>query len=238
MIRKYLLFFSAILCFVGCETLSSLPTVGSGSVTEAEAGQGIKEALAQGTTTAILNLNKENGFFGNEFYKVLLPPEARDVENTLRKLGLGRQVDKAILQINRAAEDAVGYARPVFVDAIKQMTIADAINIVRGERNAATSYFRTKTGAQLIQAFSPSVRSSLDKLEATRYYGDIIKLYNNLPTVSKKLDPDLSAYVVGKATDALFDQIEKEEINIRQNPVARTTEILKRVFGNATSRSF
>ena len=238
MIKKYLLFFAVILPFLSCETLSSLPTVSSGTVSQVEAGQGIREALAQGTTTAILNLNKENGFFGNEFYKVLLPPEAQNVENTLRKLGLGKQVDKAILQINRAAEDAVGYARPVFVDAIKQMTIADAINIVRGEKNAATNYFRTKTGAQLIEAFSPSVRNSLDKLEATRYYGDIIKLYNNLPTVSKKLDPDLSAYVVGKATDALFDQIAKEEINIRENPVARTTEILKRVFGSSSLRTF
>src|ERR1041384_5512221 len=104
---------------------------GSGSVTENEAGMGIKEALTQGVTNAVLNLNKTDGFFGSEFYKLLLPPDAKKIENTLRNIGMGAQVDKAILSINRGAEDAVGFAKPIFVDAIKQMTITDAINIVR-----------------------------------------------------------------------------------------------------------
>ncbi|HET9129849.1 MAG TPA: DUF4197 domain-containing protein, partial [Terriglobia bacterium] len=114
-------------------------------VTEAEAGQGIKEALTQGVTTAVLNLNKKDGFFGSEVYKVLLPPDAKKVESTLRKIGLGSQVDKAVLAINRGAEDAVGSAKPIFVDAIKEMTVTDALGIVRGNKYAATQYFKQKT---------------------------------------------------------------------------------------------
>jgi hypothetical protein len=235
MIRS-LLFVAALFCLMGCETLSTLPTTGTigtnGPVTEGEATQGIREALSQGVTTAIFNLNKENAFFGNDFYKVLLPADAQKIESTLRKIGLGKEVDKAILQINRAAEDAVGFAKPVFVDAIREMTINDAFNIIKGERNAATNYFRGKTREKLLAAFSPSVKQSLDKLGATKYYSDIVNLYNNIPTTFTKLNPDLPSYVVSKATDALFDQIEKEEINIRENPVARTTAILKKVFGS------
>jgi hypothetical protein len=229
-----------VLVFItGCETLSTLPgsfpgTTG-GPVTETEAGQGIREALSQGVTTAILNLNKENAFFANDFYKVLLPADAQKIESTLRKIGLGKEVDKAILQINRAAEDAVGYAKPVFVDAIRQMSITDAFNIVKGEQNAATNYFRLKTRDKLLEAFAPSVKQSLDKLGATKYYSDIVSLYNNIPTTFTKLNPDLPSYVVSKATDALFDQIEKEERNIRENPVARTTQILKKVFASNLS---
>ncbi len=237
MILKNLVLPAVLVFFTSCETLSTLPTVGtSGPVSEAEAGQGIREALSKGITTAVMNLNRENGFFGNEFYKVLLPPDAQKIESTLRKVGLGKEVDKAILQINRAAEDAVGYARPVFVDAIKEMTITDAFNIIRGEKNSATNYFRAKTREKLVAAFAPSVKQSLDKLGATKYYSDIVTLYNNIPTTFTKLNPDLSSYVVGRTTDALFDQIEKEEINIRENPVARTTAILKKVFGSASLR--
>jgi hypothetical protein len=202
------------------------------SITENEAGQGIKEALTQGVTNAVLHLNKTDGFFGSEFYKLLLPPDAKKIETTLRNLGMGAQVDKAILSINRGAEDAVGYAKPIFVDAIKQMTITDALNIVRGQKDAATEYFKQKTTEKLIAAFTPSVKSSLDKVDATKYYGDIVNTYNKLPTTFKKINPDLTSYVVGKAVDALFDQVAKEEANIRANPVARTTDILKKVFGS------
>lgn len=201
-------------------------------ITENEAGQGIKEALLQGVTNAVLNLNKTDGFFGSEFYKMLLPPDAKKVETTLRKTGMGAQVDKAILAINRGAEDAVGYAKPIFIDAIKQMTLKDALNIIKGPNDAATNYFKEKTKEQLIIAFSPSVKSSLDKVEATKYYADIMNTYNNFPTTFKKVNPDLPSYVVGKAVDALFDQIAKEEANIRANPVARTSDLLKKVFGS------
>ena len=200
-------------------------------ISQDEAGMGIKEALTQGVTTAVLNLNKTDGFFGSEIYKVLLPPDAVKIENTLRKTGMGAQVDKAILAINRGAEDAVAFAKPIFIDAIKEMTITDALNILKGNKDAATQYFRQKTTSKLIAAFTPSVQTSLEKVNATKYYGDIVTSYNNFPTTFKKMNPDLTSYVVSKAVDALFDQVAKEEANIRANPVARTTDILKKVFG-------
>lgn len=201
-------------------------------ITENEAAQGIKEALTQGVTNAVLNLNKTDGFFGSEFYKMLLPPDAKKVETSLRKVGMGAQVDKAILSINRGAEDAVAYAKPIFIDAIKQMTLTDALNIVKGNKDAATQYFKQKTSEKLIAAFTPSVQSSLEKVNATKYYGDIVTTYNKMPTTFNKVNPDLTSYVVGKAVDALFDQVAKEEANIRANPTARATDILKKVFGS------
>jgi len=213
-----------------CDTLK-LPA-GTG-ITDAEAAQGIREALKQGVDKGISFLNKTDGFFGNEAYKLFLPPDAKKIESALRTIGLGNMVDKAILQINRGAEDAVGYAKPIFVDAIKEMTISDAINIVRGPSDAATNYFRQKTTEKLIVAFTPVIKNSLDKVSATKYYADVVNSYNSLPTTFNKINPDLPSYVVGKAVDALFDRIAKEEANIRQNPVARTTEILKKVFGTA-----
>jgi Protein of unknown function (DUF4197) len=200
-------------------------------VTENEAGQGIKEALSQGVINAVLNLNKTDGFFGSEFYKMLLPEDAKKVEKTLRNIGMGAQVDKAILSINRGAEDAVAFAKPIFIDAIKEMTLKDALNIVKGPKDAATNYFKEKTKEKLITAFTPSVKSSLDKVDATKHYSDIMNSYNSLPTTFKKVNPDLTSFVVGKAVDALFDQVAKEEANIRANPLARTSDILKKVFG-------
>lgn len=223
------LFFLSIF-ISSCETLSQIPGK-TGSLSEAEAAQGIKEALTQGVIKGISFLNKPDGFFGNEVYKLWLPPDAKKIENTLRNLGMGAQVDKAILAINRGAEDAVGYAKPIFINAIKEMTLADALQIVRGSGDAATRYFKSKTTQQLMAAFTPPVKSSLDKTDATKYYTEIVTTYNKLPTTFKKINPDLTSYVVGKAVDALFDQIGKEEANIRANPLARTTDILKKVFG-------
>ena len=220
----------SILCF-SCDTLK-LP-VGTG-ITDAEAAQGIREALNQGVDKGISFLNKTDGFFGNEAYKLFLPPDAKKIETALRTIGMGNMVDKAILQINRGAEDAVGYAKPIFANAIKEMTISDAINIVRGQSDAATNYFRQKTTEELTAAFTPVIKTSLDKLSATKYYADVVNSYNNLPTTFNKINPDLPSYVVGKAVDALFDRVAKEEANIRQNPVARTTEILRKVFSSAS----
>ncbi|ASZ10099.1 DUF4197 domain-containing protein [Chitinophaga pendula] len=205
-------------------------TTGAG-VTESEAGSGIKEALAKGVNAGIAALSKKDGFFGNEAYKLLLPPDAVKIGNTLRSVGLGSQVDQAILQINRAAEKAVGFAGPIFADAIKQMTITDALNLVRGGNNSVTEFFKSKTTDKLKNAFSPVVKGSLDSTSATKYYGDIVNTYNKLPTTFKKANPDLQDYVTGMAVNALFDQIGKEEANIRANPAARTTEILQKVFG-------
>jgi len=226
----------ALLLFVSvalnsCDLISKLPTGTGTGVTEAEAGDGVKEALGQGLVKAVLQLNKEDGFFKDAFYKILLPPDAKKIENTLRDLGMGKMVDKAILQINRAAEDAAGQAKPIFVDAIKNMSISDAIGLVKNGDTSATHFFRVKTTEKLVAAFQPVIKASLDKLEATKYYGDIVNTYNNFPTTLKKLNPDLNAFVTNRATEALFDLVAKEELNIRQNLAARTTELLRKVFG-------
>jgi Protein of unknown function (DUF4197) len=218
--KRFVLFTVIALSLSSCEVMSQLPKLPGGSgVTEVEAGQGIKEALGQGLTRAVGFLNKTDGFFGNEFYKLLLPPDAQKVEATMRRIGLGKTVDKAIL------------ATPIFVNAIKEMSITDAINIIRGPKDGATNYFKQKTTAALINAFTPVVKNSLDKVDATQYYDDLINTYNKFPTTRTKINPDLTSYVVGKAVDALFDQIAKEEMEIRANPVKRTTEIMKKVFG-------
>lgn len=215
--------------FYGCDVIKQLPQ-STGAVTEAEAADGIKEALSQGLAGAVLRLNKEDGFFKDAFYKILIPEDARKVENTLRDLGLGSMVDKAILQINRGAEDAAGYAKPIFVNAIKNMSIGDAIGLVKNGDTSATHFFREKTTEQLIAAFTPVIKASLDKVNATKYYGDMVNKYNSIPLV-KKINPDLTGYVTMKATNALFDLVAKEEKNIRSNFAARTTDLLKKVFG-------
>ena len=230
MIKKIFVAISFAVALSGCDVLQNLPT-SVGGVTEAEAAQGIKEALSQGLAGAVLQLNTTDGFFKDALYKVLLPPDAKKIENTLRTIGMGSTVDKAILQINRGAEDAAGYAKPIFVEAIKNMTLQDAIGLVKNGDTSATHFFREKTTAKLMAAFLPVIKSSLDKVNATKYYGDIVNTYNNLPTTFTKINPDLSSYVTAKATNALFDLVAKEEVNIRTNFVARTTDILKKVFG-------
>ena len=224
------IFTGLLICslFYGCEVIKQIPQ--STGITEAEAADGIKEALSQGLAGAVLKLNKEDGFFKDAFYKILIPEDARKIENTLRDIGLGSMVDKAILQINRGAEDAAGYAKPIFVNAIKNMSIQDAIGLVRNGDTSATHFFREKTTEQLIAAFTPVIRSSLDKVNATKYYGDMVNKYNSIPLV-KKINPDLTGYVTMKATNALFDLVAKEEKNIRSNFAARTTDLLKKVFG-------
>lgn len=232
MLKKFLLSGILLAGLSACDIITNLPQSPTATtITQTEAAQAIREALDQGTGRGIGVLNKPDGFFGNETYKLFLPPDAQRVENTLRQLGFSSLVDKAILQINRAAEDAVGFARPIFLDAIREMTIADAINIIRGPQDAATQYFRQKTTDKLVTAFLPVIKSSLEKFSATKYYTDVINTYNNFPTTARKINPDLPSYVVDKAVSALFDQIAQEEAAIRADPVARTTEILKKVFG-------
>jgi hypothetical protein len=217
----------SILCF-SCDTLK-LPV--STSITDAEAAQGIREALNQGVDKGISFLNKADGFFGNEAYKLFLPPDAKKIENTQRTIGMGNMVDKAILQINRGAEDAVGYAKPIFVDAIKSMTISDAINIVRGQSDAATNYFRQKTTEKLTAAFTPVIKNSLVKLSATKYYADVVNSYNTLPTTFNKINPDLPS-VVGKAVEALFRPHREEEANIREKSCCKNNRNIEKVFGS------
>jgi hypothetical protein len=203
----------------------------SSSLTEKDAIEGIKEALVKGTSEGVELVSKKDGFFGNPEIKIPFPSEANTVEKTLRSVGLGKQVDKAVLSLNRAAEDAAKEAKPIFIAAIKNLTIKDAIDIVKGKDDAATRYLEKNTSPELNKKFQPIIKNSLDKVEATKYWGDIMKSYNKIPFV-KKINPNLTEYVTEKAIEGLFVMIAKEELKIRKDPVARTTEILKKVFGS------
>ncbi|RKR81262.1 uncharacterized protein DUF4197 [Mucilaginibacter gracilis] len=198
-----------------------------------EIGTALKQALEQGTTKSSDQLSTLNGFFGNAAVKILFPPEAQKVEKTLRSLGLNQLCDNVILSLNRAAEDAAGQAKPIFISAVKQMTLQDVTNILLGSNDAATQYFKRTTTASLTAAFKPITKKSLDKVGATRYYGDVATRYNKIPFAGK-VNPDISDYVTQKAIDGLFLQIALEELNIRQNLAARTTPVLQKVFSFAS----
>lgn len=202
-----------------------------GSLTEKDAIAGIREALVTGTKESVKIVSKINGYFANPEIKIPFPPEAKDIETKLRTIGLGSEVDKVISSINRAAEDAAKSAEPVFVSAITGMSVTDAINIVRGSNDAATRYLEKTTSPELKAKFSPIIKTSLDKVDATRLWADVIKQYNQIPFV-KKQNPDLTAYVTDKAIAGLFVMVAKEEAKIRKDPASQATELLRKVFGN------
>lgn len=204
---------------------------GSGSsLSGDEVGNGLKEALTMGVQKGADQLSAVNGFFGNAAIKILMPPDAQKVEKTLRSMGMGKQVDDAILSMNRAAEDAAKNAAPIFLDAIKKMSIQDAFGILKGGDTAATSYLRSKTTLPLTAAFKPVIDASLKKVDATKYWNTVTTAYNKIP-LTKKVETDLTAYVTQKALNGMFFQIALEEAKIRTNPAARTTDLLKKVFG-------
>lgn len=199
-------------------------------LTSAEVGEGLKEALINGISKGSDLVSQVDGYFKNPEIKIPFPPDVKKVEDKLRQIGLGSEVDKFVMTLNRGAEDAAKEAKPIFITAIKQMTIQDAFSILRGQPNAATEYLKRTTSAQLKEKFKPVIQNSLNKVSATKYYGEIITRYNSIPLV-QKVNPDLNDYATDKAIEGLFLMIAKEEKNIRENPVARTTDLLKRVFG-------
>jgi hypothetical protein len=203
---------------------------GQTALTEEDAAAGIKEALIKGTDNGVEIISKIDGYFKNPEIKIPFPPEAVNIEERLRALGFGNKVDEVILTINRAAEDAATAAKPIFVTAVRQMTVRDALDIVRGEKNAATMYLKNTTSPELVTQFKPKIEISLDKVNATKYWEDLITIYNQIPFI-QKVNPDLAQYVTEKAIDGLFIMIAKEEERIRRDPLARTTEILRKVFG-------
>ena len=199
-------------------------------LSEKDAVSGIKEALVKGTGTGVNLVSKVNGYFGNPEIKIPFPENARIIESKLRAMGLGSQADEVILSINRAAEDAAKEAEPIFISAIRNMSITDAIQLVSGKNDACTQYLARTTTPELKSKFSPVVKASLDKVNATRLWADVVKTYNQIPFVTRQ-NPNLPEYVTDKAINGLFTMIAKEELKIRQNPVERTSEILKKVFG-------
>ena len=202
-----------------------------GGLSNTDITNGLRQALQIGAKNATGKVAVVNGFFGNGLIKILMPPEAKKVENTLREIGMGSQVDNAILAMNRAAEDASGKALDIFVNAIKSMSIQDGLSILNGPKDAATQYLKSKTTASLTAAFRPIIEESLDKVNATKYWSEVFTTYNELPTTFKKVNPDLPGYVTGKALDGVFLYIADEESKIRTNPAAQVTDLLKKVFG-------
>ncbi len=204
---------------------------GGSNLTNSEIIAGLKQALEIGSNNAGSQLSALNGYFGNQLIKILMPPEVRQVEQTLRSIGMGSEVDKAILAMNRAAEDAAQKAAPIFVDAIRTITIQDGLSILRGGNGAATNYLKGRTTQQLTNAFRPVIENSLRKVDATKYWSQVFTIYNRLPTTRTKVNPDLTGYVTERALNGLFVTVEQEENKIRQNPSARVTDLLKKVFG-------
>lgn len=196
----------------------------------AQVGEGLKEALVNGISKGSDLVSQMDGYFKNPEIKIPFPPDVKRVEDKLRQIGLGDQVDKFVMILNRGAEDAAKEAKPIFITAIKSMTIQDAWAILRGEENAATEYLKRTTSAQLTEKFKPVIQNSLSKVNATKYYGDLVGTYNKIPFV-EKVNPSLDDYATAKAVDGLFVMIAKEERNIRKDPLARTTDLLKKVFG-------
>jgi hypothetical protein len=210
-------------------TRNTSSTSGSG-LSNDEIINGLKDALRVGTDSSAKRLSKLNGFFGDAAIKVLMPEEAKKVENTLRSVGLGALADKVILSMNRAAEDAASGVGTIFWDAIKKMSITDGLKILRGGDFAATDYLKSITTKELTEKFRPVIEASLVKVDATRYWKDMFTTYNKFS--AKQVNTDLTAYVTEKALSGLFLKISLEEQKIRKNPAAQVTDILKRVFGS------
>jgi hypothetical protein len=203
---------------------------GTTSLSEEDVGKGLKEALNNGIEKGVNKLSKPDGYFKDDQIKLFLPEEAKQVESKLRNLGQGKKVDAAIESMNRAAEDAANSSKELFVAAIKNLSLNDAMKILNGDDDAATSYLSTQTRNSLVDKFKPVIKSSLDKVGATQHWETLFTAYNKIPLV-QKVNPDLVDYTTEKAINGLFIQIAKQELEIRKNPAARVSDLLKKVFG-------
>jgi len=231
MIKRILVLVVAIQ-FAGCAELqkvvSQLPS-GGGVLTQEQIGNGLRQALDHGIENQVTKLTAVDGFYRNDLVKILLPQELQAVDNGLRKIGLGNLADEGIKALNRAAEDAVKTATPIFVNAVKEITFADAKNILLGDNNAATTYLQSKTNQSLYNSFSPVINQSFSKVGADKIWSNLITKYNSIPFVNK-VDPDLTAYVTNEALKGVFTMIEVEEKGIREKVGLRDTALLKQVF--------
>ncbi len=239
--KKTLLYFALFLVtLTSCDELTKITETANDILTDTNTGltndeviKGLKEALKKGTEKAVATTAKTNGFNGNSLIKIPFPPEAAKVKEKALQLGLNSQVEQFETTLNRAAEEAAKEAVPIFVDAITNMSIQDGFDILKGSDRAATDYLIQKTTASLRQKFSPVVQNAINKVELTKYWNPLASKYNTAMAITggQQINPDLNAYVTQKAIDGLFVYIAKEEKNIRENPAARVTDILKKVFG-------
>jgi len=221
--KKIVLLVSSFFCLSSCADLQSVmnSTQQSGALSSVDISKGI----AQGVDL----LSQKDGYYGNSLAKILFPEPLQKVDNTLRSIGLGSLADEGVKLLNRAAEDAVTEAKPIFINAVKNLSFSDATAILTGGKNAATDYLKKTTTQSLIQAFSPKIQASLGKVGADQVWSSIIDKYNAVPLVTK-VNPDLTSYVTEKAIDGLFLQIAQKEEDIRTNIGSRTTPLLQKVF--------
>jgi len=228
---KKLLSLTCLFILTSCAELQQIATQfpQNYGVTNAEISSGLKQALQLGIDKEVTSLTKEDGFFRNELVRIGLPPELQKVDKTLRDVGLGSLADEGLKVLNRAAEDAVSEAIPVFANAVTGITFADARNILLGPDNAATNYLSERTQNELYTRFNPTISNSLNKVGATQVWKNIIQKYNSLP-ITTNVNPDLSDYVTNEALDGVFLMIEKEEKDIRNSIAARSTSLLRKVF--------
>ena len=229
MLKKILLLI-VVLQLSGCSELQQvINQLPNGGITNDQIAGGLKEALNNGITNQVSTLAIKDGFFKNELVRILLPEELQKVDNTLRKIGLSKLADEGLKVLNRAAEDAVGEAIPIFVDAIKGMTFTDAKNILLGDKRAATHYLQTATSEALYQKFNPIINNSFKKVGADKIWTDLITKYNNLP-LTNDVNPDLTDYVTGEALKGVYTMVEVEENEIRTKFSSRTSDLLRKVF--------
>ncbi len=228
---KKIIAFASILILSSCAELqqiaSQLPQ--EYGVSNAEISSGLKQALEFGIDKEVTKLASEGGFFSNELVRIGLPPELQKVDKTLRDVGLDALADEGLKVLNRAAEDAVSEAIPVFANAVRGITFTDARDILLGADNAATVYLTDRTEEELYSKFNPIINNSLDKVGATQVWRNIIQKYNSLP-ITTNVNPDLPDYVTHEALDGVYLMIAQEEKNIRNTLSARTTDLLRKVF--------
>nr|WP_320050986.1 DUF4197 domain-containing protein [uncultured Desulfuromonas sp.] len=227
----------AVSFVTGCVDVSQSPLLGnllnssttSTVLDESTVASGLKEALRVGSERAVSLTAAENGFLGNSLIRIALPEPLQKMDDTLRKIGMGSYVDQFEVTMNRAAERASGEAKGVFWDAITSMTLTDAMGILKGDKTAATDYFREKTSSQLAEKFKPIVQEKMAEVGVYGYYTTLVNAYNALPLASKP-QFDLEQYIVEKTQEGVFTMLAEEEVKIRQDPAKRTTELLKKVF--------
>ena len=227
----------ATLTLSACEQLQQAATtvLTQQVLSNEDIGNGLKSALEIGIGKGADVLSQKGGYF-NSAFKIQLPPEARQITDRLKVVpGFNKVEDIVLEKINAGAEDAATKAKPIFVSAIKQMTFTDALNILMGDKNAATAYLKRTTYDQLYQAFSPVIVQSLDKFDARKYWGDAVNTYNKIPLI-KKVNPSLDDYVTREALNGLFTMVEQKELSIRSNKAERVTDLLQKVFAKQDAK--
>ena len=229
--KKIVLLVSSFFCLSSCADLQTIMnnTQQGGALSSLDISNGLKQALEIGISQGVELLSQKDGYYSNSLAKILFPEPLQKVDKSLRSIGLGSLADEGVKLLNRAAEDAVIEAKPIFINAVKNLSFSDATAILTGGKDAATQYLKKTTTNSLIEAFSPKIQSSLSKVGADKVWESIISKYNAIPLVNQ-VNPDLTSYVTERAIEGLFQQVAQKEEDIRTNIGARTTPLLQKVF--------